>query len=436
MLAGIMAGAICNVALYFQYYRFAPSEFVLGWPYLIQAAILPRWMPEAVTIFCVITIFSFGWIAARWSWARTWQSSILAGAGSGTIAGCMVYAIVGLFWFGIKGQADVLGNFYNSMAEIDGLLIIVEAIFRTGTFVYAYFIQFVPACIALGTLGGLTSALLDANDVWGKHPNHSHGWLFRLPAYLLVICGILNLIVTVAILSLLWDKTMSSVKELAAENMRSELGTGYGFFLHWGYLTGLVFTFLPAGLTWGWIIRAWRHHGKLNFFSVIWLISTIVGAGYYMFKTTGLVDLMLGTEMLPFALIMPLILIMALTLGFLAGVMAEPLTDADPHHSLSDKLAFIVSYGILGGTQIIMGAPAMAIPIVLITVTNIPHLVSAEIVNRSPVEQVTQLFNFQIYAFIVALVLCGLIGLVAPGLVSFIRRIFKIHEEQPANSQL
>jgi len=299
MLAGIMAGAICNVALYFQYYRFAPSEFVLGWPYLIQAAILPRWMPEAVTIVCVITIFSFGWIAARWSWARTWQSSILAGAGSGTIAGCMMYAIVGLFWFGIKGQADVLGNFYNSMAEIDGLLIIVEAIFRTGTFVYAYFIQFVPACIALGTLGGLTSALLDANDVWGKHPNHSHGWLFRLPAYLLVICGILNLIVTVAILSLLWDKTMSSVKELAAENMRSELGTGYGFFLHWGYLTGLVFTFLPAGLTWGWIIRAWRHHGKLNFFSVIWLISTIVGAGYYMFKTTGLVDLMLGTEMLP-----------------------------------------------------------------------------------------------------------------------------------------
>lgn len=165
-MAGVMAGAICFVALYVQYYRFAPADFVPGWPYAIQAAILPPWTSTVVTLFCAVTLFSFGWVAARWNWAETWQASVLAGAGAGTIAGCLAYGMIGIFWYGIQGQSAVLKNFYESVTEAEGTRIVVEAIFLTGHLVYMRFIQSVSACILLGAFGGLASALVDVKDVW------------------------------------------------------------------------------------------------------------------------------------------------------------------------------------------------------------------------------------------------------------------------------
>jgi hypothetical protein len=89
----------------------------------------------------------------------------------------------------------------------------------------------------------------------------------------------------------------------------------------------------------------------------------------------------------------------------------------------------------MGGAQIVMGAPAMAIPLALITIVNIPHLVSAEIVEQSPVSQVIQLFNIQVYVFWVAFAISAIIGLIAAGVVSYARRAFRVHEELPDPTQ-
>jgi hypothetical protein len=306
----------------------------------------------------------------------------------------------------------------------------LEALFQTGTSLYTKFIFILMVCVLCGALGGLASALIDVKDFWGRRPRSPQGWLFRLPAYLLVIFGVLNLIVTQAILATLWEKSINSALELQKQyDLKLDLGADQ-IFLPYAYLAGFLFTFLPMGITWGWIMRAWRSKRKTSVLALLWLALT--GAlVIYVFPKFLQMSLVSGIYGLGASFILAgFVLIATPCIGLLVGWMAKPYSEGEPYH-ITDWLGFLVTYGVLGGTQIVMGAPAFAIPFVMIALINIPHLTASGIVEKSPVQQVVQLFSLQSGIMQGLILVCMVIGLIAAGLVGLLRGVFGIRDPLP-----
>lgn len=423
VITGVAAGMICLLFLGFQYYSLGPISIIPDWPNVAQADIFPGWIANAILIFCVLTIFSFGWIAARWNWATNWRASLFDGCSTGIIAGSLIYDFIGVFWFGLKGQEEILKNFYTPLTEAEGSRILVESIFRTGTLLYLNFIWVVLACAVVGSLGGLASAAIDIKDLWGANPRKPEGWLFRLSAYMLTIFGFLNLIVNMAGLSILWDISLKTAARLQ-EKYDLQMSTGYsrGSFFLLSYLIGFIFTMLPASITWGWIIRAWQIRKKTNFLSIAWLVITIVGALYILL---GFMPAGSGFSPLETAF-----LILMLMIGTGAGFTIEDDSEGFPYHP-SDWVGYGLTYGILGGTQIIMGVLGFSLVLVLITIVNIPHLTSSGIVDQNPIYQVTMLHTLQSVYFTIAIFASLLIGLIVAGSLSFARTVMGVKDFPP-----
>jgi hypothetical protein len=428
-IAGIVAGVLCFLPLRFIYYNLEPAQYVQFWPDAAQAAQYPTWMETAILIFCGVILFVFGWIAARWNWAGNWRSSLLSGAGSGLLAGCLLFDFIGVFHYGLQAQSEVLMNYSNPLTELEGMRILLEAVFKTGTSLYLNFMRIVLNCTGLGALGGLSSALIDVQDFWGREPRRPDGWLFRLNAYLLAILGVVNLVVTIAVLQTLWEKALDTTLKYA-EQYNLQFGSDFTqiLFLPAGYLVGMISILLPVSFTWGWIYRTWRKQRRPGVLSGLWVLVTGGGVLYALYnsiKTAGSFPLDIYFGLIPQALV--------LVIGVVLGLMMEDRSAGD-HLRFSDWLGFGLGYGILGGTQIMMGTVAYAVSLVLITIENIPHLTTTGMVTQNPTEQVRQLFSFQSKMAGAAISSSLIIGLILAGLVSFIRRIFKIKEsndEQP-----
>lgn len=423
VITGTIAGMICLLFLGFQYYSIGPVSIIPDWPSAAKATIFPEWMSDAILIFCGLTLFSFGWVAARWNWTANWRASLLDGGSAGIIAGCLIYDFIGVFWFGLKGQEEILKNFYIPLTEAEGTRILIESIFRTGTLLYLNFIWVVLACAVVGSLGGLASAIVDVKDLWGANPRKPEGWLFRLSAYMLTIFGFLNLIVTMAGLSTLWDVSLKTAAQFQ-EKYGLQLSHGYsrGSFFLLSYLIGLIFALLPASFTWGWILRAWRIRKKTNFLSIVWLVITIAGAIYILF---GFMPASSGFS--PLEIIS---LIFMLLVGTGVGLMTEDDSEGFPYHP-SDWVGYGLTYGILGGTQIIMGVLGFSLAITLIAIINIPHLITSGVVDKSPTDQVIYLHTIQYVASATAVLGSLLIGLIVAGSLSFARTVMGVKDFPP-----
>lgn len=231
-------------------------------------------------IFCGVTIFAFGWVAARWNWSLTWRSSLLAGCGAGLLAGCLIFDFIGAFWFGLKGQEEVLRNYYTLLTEHQGLTILVNVITQTAVSIYLNFWAVVSACTFVGALGGLASAM-DVKDVWGSAPREPANWLFRLSAYSLKLNGLLNIIVTIAVLTILPERVEKAMLE---SNMMGPTTLPPDIIAWLGYFTGTMMIFLPLGLTWAWLVRDWRTAGYGRILSAAWLVGTFGLSFYYFFS--------------------------------------------------------------------------------------------------------------------------------------------------------
>ena len=77
VLSGMVAAAFCILALWFPWYVMWPASVAPDWPYLNFAGTFPAWLETGVVIFCAFTLFTFGWISARWNWARNWHARLL-----------------------------------------------------------------------------------------------------------------------------------------------------------------------------------------------------------------------------------------------------------------------------------------------------------------------------------------------------------------------
>lgn len=388
--SGIVSGIFCLIALWFPWYMVEPAGFVQDWAYQNEAVSFPEWLPMAVYGFCALTIFSFGWVAARWNWAKTWRSSLLAGAGSGLIAGCIIYDFIGAFRFGVLGQEEILKAFYLEVGETQGLTLLVDAISQTANLIYLNFIVVVFASVILGAFGGLASSL-DLEDVWGKPPRNPDPWLFRLPAYSLSLTGYLCLIVMIVALVLLQE----SVVNVGIENELTGVKMPPLFIIFVAFLGCIAIVLPPIAMTWGWGMKAWKTAGLWKWLYGAWLALTIfiVGSVAYNFicySGAGFIFPMTGFYI---PLLAGFVIIVPLLLGFLIGFVGEPAVLTDEKYKFYDWLGYMLTQGILGGTQAFMSVTAYALVLALVTIENIPHLTQIEPVELSPAEQVMQLFK-------------------------------------------
>lgn len=425
--SGLVSGLFCLTALWFPWYMAGPADIVPDWTFQQSAANFPGWMSAAVTVFCALTIFAFGWVAARWNWAKTWRSSLLSGAGCGLIAGCVIYDFIGAFHFGLLGQADILRAFYREVGENEGLVLLFDAISATSTLLYLNFIAILFACAFIGALGGLASAI-DLEDVWGKPPREPHRWLFRLSAYTLALTGAGWLFLIVAVFSVFQSALFESMTNAANEGNLAGLKSPPFFVSAVAYLTGFVMTLPAIGLTWGWIVRAWKGAGWWKPFYGIWLAATFCAIGwaadsFIRYVSTGLMFETFGFYPLG---ILWLVVFGSLVFGFLGGILSEGAPSTGEKYNFYDWLGYALTQGILGGAQAFMSVPAFALVFALVAIENIPHLVQAGPVELSPTQQVIQLFKVLTVTAQALVVACAILGWFFGLIVLSIRKFLKI----------
>lgn len=437
--SGIIAGLFCLAALWFPWYMIEPAGLARGWMYEREAANFPAWLSTGVAVFCALTVFAFGWVAARWNWAKTWRSSLLDGAGAGLIAGCVVFDFIGAFHFGLAGQADILKAFYREVGENEGLALLFDSLSATSSLVYLNFIAILFAALCLGALGGLASAI-DLEDVWGSPPREPHRWLFRLPAYTLSLTGVGWLVLTIAVFSVFQDVLNEAVTTAAETGDLSGLTMPPFFVSTTAYLTGVAMTLPAIGLTWGWIVRAWRGAGLWKPFYLIWVAASVYAVGWAVNSFIRYVSTGMVFEPFVFSpiTILWIAAIGSLAFGFLAGAL---LSDDSPAtgggYNFYDWLGYALTQGILGGTQAFMGVPAFALAVSLIAIENIPHLTQTGIVDISPALQVIRLFKALTVGAQALIVACAIGGWFFGLVVLWVRKFLKIQpvEGSPATGE-
>lgn len=428
VLCGIVAAAACILALRFPWYIVYPTNVAPDWYYLEFARGLPIWLETGVLIFCGFTLFTFGWVAARWTWAGNWRDSLLSGAGAGLIAGCLIYDFIGAFYYGLLGQENVLKAYSAQLTETKGMTLLIDAIASSAYYLYSNFLIVVVSCGVLCGVGGLASAF-DVGDVWGSSPRNPEGWLFRLTAYTLSVNGAVWTIVALAAVMVLQD----SVTDIVIKNNLSGLSTMPVFITFTVYMVGLAMTLFPLSITWGWTIRSWRSAGLWRALYALWVVATFLMTApiFVNFIRNGSVffDFPINGIALPYDWIFTFL---ALVAGLAVGLLSPPTIAPDSRYRASDLLGYALAQGILGGTQIFISIPAYAFVLTLITIENIPHLLQTGIVEKSPTQQIVFLFKLMTSTVEFSMLVCLLGGLLFAAIISLIRKFLKIAPVTPA----
>jgi hypothetical protein len=100
-------------------------------------------------------------------------------------------------------------------------------------------------------------------------------------------------------------------------------------------------------------------------------------------------------------------------------------------YRFSDWAGFGLTFGILCGTQIVMGVTAYAVALALLTVANISHLVRGEGMADSPANQVLRLITLQNGIAQTTMLVSLLIGVALASLVSFVRTFLGMRDVPP-----
>jgi len=430
VFSGVAAAAICVTALWFPWFMMIPAELATDWPYLEEAAMLPDWMPIGVFALCGLTLFVFGWVSARWNWAKDWKESLLAGAGMGLLAGCLIYDFIGVFHFGLLGQKEILVNFNQELNLDRGLAILIDSLTNTATSIYINFLLLCAGCVLAGALGGLASAV-DLSDRWGASPRTPDSWLFRLPAFSLTLTGTAVMIVVVASFSVLQETIIEAV---AREETKGITTLPY-FITFVVYLVSWVSVVLPAAFTWGWLLSSWKTAGVWRVTYVIWMLISLSLAGWVTFYFLGLVQLFyfMGSITTWLVYILPAVLL-TLCGGIWMGHLSKPVADGVEKYHFSDWVGYILTQGAFGGTQLFVTMMAYFLAVVSIAITNIPHLADTGVVEKMPTQQVAELSStltgFAEFAFVVGAVGGWVLGLV----VLVVRKFLKIKVVPPSQS--
>lgn len=124
-----------------------------------------------------------------------------------------------------------------------------------------------------------------------------------------------------------------------------------------------------------------------------------------------------------------------IAVGILIGAVSENNYMGDTSYRFSDWLGYGLAHGILGGAQIMMGVVAYVLPIVLITIVNIPHLTASGVVDQTLTQQITAFFKTLAGSAQASIIVCFFGGLIVAWIVSAIRKIFGVQSPVPLTNK-
>jgi hypothetical protein len=427
VISGTVAGVIGQFILKYLLFTIRLGRDIPGWPDNGSSMVLPEWVDPALIGLALFVVFVSGWIAARWNWSRSWNSSFLSGAGSGLIAGALAYCMVGAFQAGVDGQAEILASLIRPVTETEGMAILLNSLTKTAVTTYLYLGTYLLGGTVAGALGGLAS-MLDRDDTWGKPVPPRDPWLFRLTGYGMTLNGFVNLIITIAVVQLLNETATKAVEE---NNLTGTISLPPVMILFISVMAGTLMICIPLGLTWGWLLRDWIVERKRSSLSALWFLLTVGFVGYWLVKTMTNI-LALGLAILPALGAILLFFGLVLVIGW--NIKRTPEADWTPYR-FADHLGYALTQGILGGLQIYTGIMAYSISISLIAITNIPHLFSTgDPVTQTLVDQVHLLYQTHIQLALGSMVASLVVGLIVSWIIGFIRWVFA-KEKKPSVMQ-
>ena len=420
IVSGILASLGCYFALMRIAYDTLPAQILSEWPApLWEGLISEEWINIAVFGFAALSLLLGGWISASWNKAQNWKESLRFGASAGLIAGALSFNFVGAAWAGLLAQKEVLKHASITLTETEGMQILFSATSETILQNYGAIWLYIIPSIILGALGGLIFAIEITPEEKAAPPRRS-GWLFRLPAYTLTISGIASFVIMQAVLVLLPEILADTAADYnIIPTMPPHL------LISFATLSIAPFFGIPFLLTFIWTLRRWKDH-KTSFLFLGWIFLILTYIYFFNFKwfseifSTGLENanvVMLSSIAGTFLLI-----------WFLTS---EPTQD-NYTFSFADWMGYILTQGILGGTQLFASCATFALSLVLITVENMPHLISepSETVPTLPVEQIQTLFSMQQKFALLSIGAMIAIAIILSGITAFLRLITGMNRRQ------
>ena len=494
VITGIIAGIVLGLVLLLSSFVFRNLNGLKGGPTVTTQTPIPmpsigpdgevnvdpvgtpsKWPRYILISIICLMLFISGWVAARWNWSRTWNTSFLSGAGSGLIAGALAFCFSGLTYVTTFGYLLFLASM-NRLTLFPSLFLLPVEVFDFSPFLLAILSGTVfsvyQACVIcllggalFGAFGGLASMLIDRNDVWGNPVSVHDSWLFRLSGYYLAINGLLNIVITIVITSKLDGVIAKWLEEtnLSLQKPQSVLETLLSFFF--AAMMSFLLYIIPSlttmaigwkvfsvdlllAMTWGWTLRDWFIERERSIFSGFWVLISLGSVVYWIFTYTVRAPVnMFGTS-IDFApkIVFPLLSVAAhlfvIGIAVLIGwnIKRTPKDKSVPYR-FGDWLGHLLTCTILGGVQMMTGIIVYAVPMAQI-------IVSGSLINGDPRlitilwEQITLLNNYHLLLPAITgitLVVLGInaaFALIFLWLTSFFRNLFRTRKKFSAISNL
>ena len=425
IVSGIIGFGGAYFALMRLMYDALPATILNEWPAPIwEGVVEEKWVQIAVFGFAALSVFLGGWLSASWNKARHWKESIRFGSSAGLISGALSFNFVGAAWAGLVAQREVLETTNIALTEMEGGKILVNAVTKTIQQSYSVIWLFILSALVLGALGGLLYVFDIRPKEKEMRPRES-GWLFRLPAHTLTLSGIASFIVMYAIISILSEIIADTAVDY---NMMPDLPPQLILAL---VVTSIIPLFgIPFLLTLIWMIRRWKINKEGGILFFIWTVFLF--ALVYFFSNNTLRYIF---SLLEIGLANVVITLFAIFLGvflLMWFLSVEPAEDR-LRFSFADWMGYALTQGILGGTQLFASSMAFAFSVVLITVNNIPHLMStpSDTPPTPPVEQIESLFRTQQGMSLYAMGAMFVIALILGGITALLRGITGMNKKLP-----
>lgn len=349
-----------------------------------------------------------GYTSARLEWAQEWNESLLHGAGSGFLAGCLAYLLSGASAAsGIMGQNEILLSTLRLMrSEEEGIQILARGIVTNALWTNGLFVFIVASATILGGLGGLLS-MMETSQGWSTPPARKSPYMYRIVISMFGSFAVANLLLLQTTFDVLAKTTLDSLAGRSVELP--------GMLLPVSTITTLptiinltMISICGAFFLW-WVLHDWqipeeRFHQK----TAITIFVILMLAFYLSSSKTALIT----TGILTIAGLI------VWAIWRLQPVTSEiqPLPPIQPYNGF-DVLAAALSQAVTIVALVSGSTISFTLSLVLIAVVNVSHLTANAAPESTAQQQITSLYRLMDSTNLTLITVSSVAGFIAIGTI-------------------